>query len=79
MRLVINSANILRLSGLENAYQVAKAVKVAVPTAHRYIKSPQKVLRLDLAVFPQMVVDLLGITPTDLLEMKVGDLFSLAE
>ena len=53
--------------------------RVTWPTVKRYLDRPDDISSLDMNSFPSYLIDGLGISPEELLNMKIGDLFFLED
>ena len=63
--------------GIENIHQISMRGGVSYPTVHRYIETPKKVESISLRALYGVLVDGAGMTPSEIAEMKLGDLFEL--
>jgi hypothetical protein len=63
--------------GVENPHQVSMRSGVSYPTVHRYIETPEKVEAISLRALYGVLVDGIGMSPSEIAEMKLGDLFEL--
>jgi hypothetical protein len=76
----LKGPQLLKLAkGVDNAHQASLRGSVSWPTASRYINTPQKVRVLDLEVFTNLVIDGFGLTPDEVLNLRMGDLFEYAD
>jgi hypothetical protein len=79
MRLRIKGQELLARSKTSNPHQLALSVQMAAPTVHRYVVQSDRVLALDLQVFPSLVMRALNMSQEQFLDMKIGDLFEFVE
>lgn len=62
-------------NGVENVHQVSKKSDASYPTIRRYVENPEAVKAIELEAFASFMVDGLRIAPSDLAEMRFGDVF----
>ena len=74
-RLILKGDELLKRSGAENVHRLSLTVQMGAPTIYRYIKYPDQVKALDLAVFSQLVMRALNLTQAEFLNLKLKDLF----
>jgi hypothetical protein len=79
IRLRLKGQKLLSMSKMPNPHQLALKVQMAAPTVHRYVIQSDRVMAIDLQVLPQLVMRALDLTPEQLLDMKVGDLFEFVD
>jgi hypothetical protein len=75
MRLIPNGKKILELSNLPNAHQLALRSRVSYPTVDRYINCPEETSQVSAVVMAAILTEGLGLTPEQVLDLRVGDLF----
>jgi hypothetical protein len=63
--------------GIENIHQVSMRSGVSYPTAYRYIEKPEKVEAVSLRALYGVLVDGIGMSPEEIANMRLGDLFEL--
>ncbi len=78
-RLQVKGADLLARSGEPNANQLAHKVRVSAQTAYRYTAAPETVEAFDAGVLARFLLDGLGLTPKQVLDLKFGDVFELVE
>ena len=77
MRFCLKGQAILEKSGLKNSHQLALRARISAPTASKFIIQPENVKYLDTEVLARMLVDGCGLTPEQILDMRLGDIFEL--
>ncbi len=65
--------------GAANMHQLAMHSGISYPTALRYISTPEKVQVVDMETIANILLDGLGLTPDEALNLKVSDLFELVK
>ena len=61
-----------------NYHQISYDVRASRNTVKRYAEEPEQIRMLDLDAWPSFMVAALGISPDELMEMRLRDLFELA-
>ncbi len=80
MRLVLRGDKLLEMGeGARNPHQLSLQAGVSYTTVARYVERSESVQSLDLKVLPTLVIRGLKVSPQQLLEMKIGDLFSFED
>lgn len=79
MKIQLNGKRILEISGLPNAHQISMRALVSYDTVNRYLNAPEKVNEIDAGVLTRILLDGCGIAPERLMEMRIGDIFTLGE
>jgi len=80
MRLVLRGDKVMKMGeGAENPHQLSMRAGVSYTTVARYVERSETIQTLDLKVFPTLVVRGLKVSPQQLLDMKIGDLFSFED
>jgi hypothetical protein len=77
-KIILKSKRLLEISGL-NTNQLAMKARVPQQTAYKYIGKPEKVQALDATTLAKFFLDGLGLSPEQVLEMKIGDLFEFVD
>lgn len=78
-RLALKGEVILKISGFENVHQITLHSMISVQTGYKYLQDSRNVKSLDLKVLASLLMDGAGLTPNQVLEMKIGDLFELVD
>lgn len=76
MRLLLRGRNLLQLGkGSANAHRLSLDSRMSYTTIEKYTKRPETVSALDLKTISALLVDGLGFTPDEVLDLRLGDLF----
>ena len=78
-KFVLKGNWILKKSGLDNVHQITLRARISAQTGYKYIQTPEKVKAFDMKVLATLLIDGAGLTPKEVLEMKIGDLFDLVD
>ena len=65
----------LRKGSETSLLSLSQISRVSYPTILRYVSTPEDVKLLDLSVLANILIDGLGLTPSEIMNMKVSDLF----
>ncbi len=60
---------------VRNIQEVADKSGLTYSTAHRWIENPEKITRIELDNLASFLFDALEMSPEDVLNMRLGDLF----
>ena len=61
--------------GAKDIQDLSYKSRVTYPTVHRFVNKPDKVKLLDLKVIPNVLLDGLELTPEEMMELRLKDLF----
>jgi len=75
LRIVFKKNVLLEKSGLPNPHQLALKARVSSPTIAKYVNSPEVSEIIDAAVLASILLDGLGLTKKQALDLKLGELF----
>jgi hypothetical protein len=76
----VNGSGLLHLgAGAENAHKLALRSQKSYPAIRGYIDDSDGRARIDLDVVTAILVDGLGFTYDQLLDLKIGEVFKLVE
>jgi hypothetical protein len=70
---------IARSKGDENVHQVSQKSGVSYPVIARYLKKPETVESVHLPSLYGLLIDSIGIRPSELEKMKFGDVFEIIQ
>ena len=79
MKFILRGSRLLELSGMQNAHQLALRSQVSYPTIDKYVNRPELVGSFDTTVLAEILSRGLGMTPEQISNITLGDLFELAE
>ena len=78
-RLRLNGAKLLTIGrGADNVHKLALESKRSYPAVKSYVEDPDK-NRIDLDVLGSILVDGQGLTPEQMLNLRLGDVFEYVE
>lgn len=76
----VKGSGLLKLGvGVENAHKLAMRSRKSYPAIRGYIDDFDERVRIDLDVVTAILVDGLGFSYDQLLDLKIGDVFKLVE
>lgn len=78
-RFVFIGKKLLEKSGLDNIHQVTLRARISTFTGYKYFNTPENVKSVDMKVLASILIDGIGLSPKQVLEMKIGDLFELVD
>lgn len=61
--------------GAENAHQLSLRSRLSWPTVYKYITTPERITTISMDVLAGLLIDGLGLTAAQILDMRFGDLF----
>lgn len=76
---VFKGGKLLNKSGLGNIHQVTLRARISAQTGYKYLQTPENVKSVDMKVLASILIDGIGLSPKQILEMKIGDLFELVD
>ena len=77
-RLRLKGQQLLKIGkGADNPHQLHLRSGISYPTVKKYVDEPGEVRAYDSNVLPGILIDGQGLTPDQMLEMRLGDLFEL--
>lgn len=79
MKLLLKGDEILEKSGTENIHQLSMKSRVSMATAYKHISHPETVKSFDTEVLMSFLVNGLGLSKKQVLELKIGDIFDIVE
>ena len=79
MRLVLKGKDILNRSGAGNIHQLSMKAGVSVTTAYKHIDHPETVKNFDTEILLAFLMKGAGMSKKEILELKIGDLFKIAD
>lgn len=77
MKIIIKKQVLLELSGLGNPHQLALRSNVSYPTVNKYVNNTESVDAIDAEVLCSILLNGVGLSKEQILEMKIGDLFEI--
>jgi hypothetical protein len=77
MKLILKGQALLAHSGLANTHQLSLRARISAQTAYKYIENSEEVKAVDCATLLAILIDGLGLTPDQVLDLRVGDLFEI--
>ncbi len=78
-RLRLNGSKLLNIGcGADNVHKLALKSKRSYPAVKSYVEDPDK-NRIDLDVLGSILVDGQGLTPEQILNLRLGDVFECVE
>jgi hypothetical protein len=78
-RLVFRGREVLESSNLGNIHKLSLNAGISAQTAYKYLQNPENVKSLDLKVLAAILMEGLGLSEKQILDMKVSDLFIITE
>jgi hypothetical protein len=78
-RIVFKKNVLLELSGLPNPHQLALRSRVSSPTIAKYVNAPETSEVIDAAVLASILIDGLGKSEKEVLNLRLGDLFEFVD
>ena len=79
MKLVPNGEVLLQMAGLPNSHQLSLRARISYPTVDKYINAPETTSSISALVMAAILLDGLDLTPDQVLELRLGDVFQLVE
>jgi len=73
--LILRGKEFLKMAGVENAHQLSLRAQVSYPTVEKYVNRPADMLQIDMKVLSSILVNAIGMTREEILNMSVGELF----
>lgn len=78
-RLVLRGSEILKRSDEPNAHQFSLKARITAQTAYKYLNAPEGMESVDTKILAAILLDGLGLTPAQLLTVKLGEIFDLVD
>lgn len=76
-KLVLKGQSLFERSKLANTHQLSLRARISAQTAYKYFNSPEDVHAVDLEILTAILLDGLQMTPEEIMEMRLGDLFEI--
>lgn len=77
-RLRLKGSRLLEIgSGAKNPHQLAMRSGVSYPTAQIYVHEADNIVKMDVKILASMLIDGLGLTREQVLDLRLGDLFEI--
>lgn len=77
--LQLNGAKIIEKSPAPNLHQLSLSTGVSYPTIRSYILHPDALRWIDLAVLTKLLAHGFEMTPDQILDIRLGDIFSIIQ
>jgi hypothetical protein len=79
MKLVPNGQKILEMAGVPNGHQLSLRARVSYPTIDKYVNRAQFAFSVSTEAMAAILLDGIGLSPEQALDLRLGDVFELVE
>ena len=76
-KFVLKGREIFARSGLPNTHQLSLQARISAQTAYKYVDKPEDIQAVDCSILASILLDGVGLSVEEVLNMRVGDLFEL--